>query len=565
MKRSTGSLLPRATALALAGCAAPGPRLAPGTDLQAGCQSLNGYTIDSERIVWPGLSSGRARVESATWNPGTPLSTDGRGPTPEYTVRPATPAHCQLVGIIAPIDPKAEPIRFQVNLPANWNGRSLQYGGGGFNGTLVDGLGLLPAQRYDSASPLAKGYVTVGTDSGHQSRPGESPMRFALNDEMLANFAHAAYPKVRNVSLELMKAAYGRAPKKFYFFGSSEGGREGLMMAQRYPQAFNGIFSRVPVINWTGLQFAGVRNGMALMNGGWIEPAQVSLIQEKTLAACDAADGLVDGVISDPVGCLKRFDPASLRCASGAAAKDCLSDAQVKAVQTLRAPYRFPYPLANGVTEYPGWGIGGEAAPPAGPGGGWLAWWSGRAAPTLPPTPDNGIAWVFGSGVLQHFFARDPNADPRQVTPEHVAARVAEVSALMDATSPDLREFQRLGGKLIMLEYMSDYAQSPFAGAQYLKTVQERLGPRQPDEFMRLYTAPGVDHMGGGAPARVDFLDALAEWTETGRRMLPDEVVEQRASPPFTVIRSRPLCEWPRWPKYVGGDDNDARSFVCFF
>ena len=354
MKLTFASLLLPVLALALSGCGTTSPRLAAGTDLQAGCKSFEGYTIDAERIVWPGLASGKARIESAAWKPATPLSTDGRGPTPEYTIRPATPAHCQVIGSIAPVDPKADPIRFQVNLPANWNGRSLQYGGGGFNGTLVDGLGLLPAQRFDSASPLAKGYVTVGTDSGHSSRPGESPMRFALNDEMLANFAHAAYPKVRNVSLELMKAAYGRAPSKFYFFGSSEGGREGLMMAQRYPQAFNGIFSRVPVINWTGLQFAGVRNGMSLMNEGWIAPAQVNLVQERTLAACDAADGLADGVVSDPVGCLKRFDPASLRCAPGAAGTDCLSEAQIKAVQTLRSPYRFPYALANGFSEYPG-------------------------------------------------------------------------------------------------------------------------------------------------------------------------------------------------------------------
>lgn len=565
MKLTFASLLLPALALAMSGCGTTSPRLAAGADLQAGCKSFEGYTIDAERIVWPGLASGKARVESATWNAGAPLATDGRGPTPEYTIRPATPAHCQLVGSIAALDPKAEPIRFRVNLPATWNGRSVQYGGGGFNGTLVDGLGLLPAQRFDSASPLAKGYATVGTDSGHQSRPGESPMRFALNDEMLTNFAHAAYPKVRNVSVELMKAAYGRAPSKLYFFGSSEGGREGLMMAQRYPQAFNGIFSRVPVLNWTGLQFAGVRNGMALMNGGWIEPAKVGLIQQKTLDACDGRDGLADGVISDPVGCLARFDPASLRCTSATPGADCLSDAQIKAVQTLRSPYRFPYALANGVTEYPGWGIGGEAAAPSGPGGGWLAWWSGRSAPTLPPKPDNGIAWTFGAGVLQHFFARDPQADPRQLTPERLAMRVAEVSALMDATAPDLREFQRLGGKLILLEYMSDYAQSPFAGAQYLESVQRKLGPRQPGEFMRLYTAPGVDHMGGGAPSRVDILDALADWTENGHWPLQLELVEQQATPPFKTLRSRPLCEWPGWPKYIGGNADDASSFVCFF
>lgn len=554
-----------ATALLLAGCSAPGPRLAAGSDLEAGCKSLAGLSIPAERIVWPGQKSGNAHVESASWHAGNALSVAERGPTPESTIHPATPAHCRVIGRIAAVDAQADPIRFQVNLPAQWNGRALQFGGGGFNGRLIDGLGLLPGQRYDSAGPLAKGYVTAGTDSGHGHRAGESPMRFALNDEMLQNFAHAAYPKVRNVSAELAKAAYGRAPKKFYFFGSSEGGREGLMMAQRYPAAFDGIFARVPVINWTGLQFAGTRNGLALMDGGWLNAAQVGLVHEKTLAACDAADGLADRIISNPVGCLAQFDPATLRCTPGQAADSCLSEAQIKAVQTLRSPLQFPHALANGVREYPGWSIGGEATPAFGPTGGWQAWWTGSSAPTLPPGPGNGIAWTFGAGALQYFYARDPNADPRRITPEAASARVAEISALMDATNPDLRAFQSRGGKLVILEHMSDYAQSPFAGARYLESVQHRLGPRQPAEFMRLYTAPGVDHVGSGAPAQAEMLDMLVDWTETGRWQPEMEVVQQEAKPPFKVVRSRPLCEWPRWPKYMGGSVNEASSFSCFY
>ena len=548
----------------LAGCAAPGPKLA-GPDLKSGCESLAGTTIAPERIVWPGLASGAARVDSATWMAPAALAVAERGPTPAAMITPAAPAYCKLLGRIAPVDPKAEPIQFQVNLPSQWNGRSLQYGGGGFNGVLISGLGLLPAQRYDSPAPLAQGYATVGTDSGHQTKPGEPPMAFALNDEMLVNFAHAAYPKVRNVSVELMKLAYGRAPQHLYFVGSSEGGREGLTMAQRYPQAFNGIVSRVPVINWTGLQFAGARNGLALMDGGWLNPAQVKLVHEATLAACDGKDGVLDRVISDPAGCLKTFDPAALRCTAGQAADTCLSDKQIDAVRTLRAPFKFPYELANGVTEYPGWSIGGEDTPAFGATGGWRAWWTGASAPTLPPAPDNGIAWVYGSGALQYFYARDPQADPRRITPESAAARVREVSALMDSTNPDLRAFQQLGHKLIVLEHLSDYAQSGFAGVRYLESVQRKLGPRQPDEFMRLYTAPGVDHVGSGAPALVDLLDVLVAWTEKGHGPRELEVVEQEAKPPFKVLRSRPLCQWPRWPRYVGGDSASAASFACYY
>ena len=133
----------------------------------------------------------------------------------------------------------------------------MQYGGGGFNGVLISGLGLVAAARFDQPSPLAQGYATVGTDSGHAATRDQPPQIFALNDEAFHNFSHQAYKKVRDVSVALMRRAYGEGPRKLYFLGSSEGGREALTMAQRYPDDFDGIFARAPVINWTGLQHAG--------------------------------------------------------------------------------------------------------------------------------------------------------------------------------------------------------------------------------------------------------------------------------------------------------------------
>lgn len=554
-------------ALALTGCAsAPsGPTLA--TDAGGVCAGLAGATIAPERIVWPGLASGAARVDSAKLVDASPLTVAPGGPTPAARVQPALPAHCRVVGQIAPLDPKAQPIRFQVNLPVAWNGRLLQFGGGGFNGTLITALGHIPGMPYHLPGPLAQGFVTVGTDSGHQTQPGEPPQAFALNDEMLVNFAHAAYPKVRNVAVELARRAYGRTPDKHYFAGSSEGGREALTLAQRYPEAFDGIISRVPVIHWTGLQFAGARNGMALMDGGWLGPAQVKRVHEATLAACDTLDGLADRVIAQPGACLQRFDPATLRCPGGAAGEDCLSDAQVRAVRTLRTPFEFPYPLAHGLTRYPGWGIGGEDTPAAGPTGGWRAWWTGNGAPTVPPSapPANGIAWFYGAGALQYFYARDPQADPRQITPQSAASRVREVSALMDSTQPDLSAFQARGGKLIVLEYLADYAQSPYAGIEYVQSVQQRLGADAVQRFLRLYTAPGVDHVGTGAPALVDLLSPLQAWVEQGTAPGELRLMEQTVlSSPFPQQRSRPLCVWPAWPRYQGSGPTDAAaSFQC--
>ncbi len=545
-------------ALALVGCGSTGPR-GRAVDLEKDCASLQA-PIGAAAI---GLPSHGATIDSATLVPATPLAVAERGPTPAARITPPTPSFCRVLGHIPPLDPKAPPIRFQVNLPVKWNGRTVQYGGGGFNGVLINAQGLLPAARYDKPTPLAAGYVTVGTDSGHQNVPGQPPQTFALNDEALVNFAHASYKKVRDVSVALVERAYGRKPQKMYFVGSSEGGREGLTMAQRYPRDFDGIFSRVPVIHWTGLQFAGTRNGLATMGDGWIRPAQVKLVNDAVLAACDAADGVADGIVSDAVGCKKRFDVAKLQCPPGAGGDACLSEAQVRAVRALHASYRFPFKLENGLDEYPGWGVSGEAAPAFGPTGGWNAWWLGTTAPALPPAPTNSIAWIYGSGAVQYFYARDPNYDVRTMRIEDLATRIAQVSSIMDSTNPDLAPFQAHGGKLIVLENLADYAQSPYAGIQYYESVVAKMGKGAVDSFMRLYTAPGVDHVGSGAPANADLFPALVDWVERGRAPSRLQLVEQPVQAPFTVTRSRPLCEWPLWPRYRSGDPNDAGSFAC--
>jgi Tannase and feruloyl esterase len=558
--RISNLALASALAAFLGACSAPGPLL--GTNAQAACEALTGSVVEASRINGPGHVGGAATVLSASFHAATALTVAERGPTPAATITPALPQHCKVLGRIASADPRAEVINFQVNLPTQWNGKSVQFGGGGFNGVLINAQGLVPGAPYDKAAPLAQGYATVGTDSGHQNKPNVPPMVFAQNGEMLVNFAHAAYPKVRNVSVELMKLAYGRAPQKLYFVGSSEGGREGLTMAQRYPEAFDGIFSRVPVIHWTGLQFAGTRNGAATFGDGWLNPKQVKLVHDAQLRECDAADGLSDGVISNLDACRQRFDVASLRCVSGPASDSCLNEAQVRAVQTLRSPYTFPFPLANGLTTYPGWGLGGEDTTAFGPTGGWRAWWTGNAAPAIPPLPANGIAWFYGSGALQYFYASNPAVDPRSITPENTAARVREMSALMDSTNPDLSAFHARGGKLIVLEHLADYAQSPYAGIQYVEAVQKTMGAKARD-FVRLYTAPGVDHVGTGGPALVDMLGAVSQWVERGVAPTGLQLAEQSAKAPFVVQRTRPLCEWPTWPRYRAGDANAAASFDC--
>ena len=391
---------------------------------------------------------------------------------------------------------------------------------------------------------------------------GRHPQAFAANDEAFVNFAHASYKKVRDIAVALTQRAYGRAPYKLYFVGSSEGGREGLTMAQRYPNDFDGIFSRVPVINWTGLQHVSARAGLTTLGDAWLPRAKVELVHNAVLAACDAADGIADKLVANPVACKQRFEVARLQCA-GADAADCLTAAQVKAVQSLHSSYTFPFALANGITTYPGWGVSGEAAPAFGPTGGWSAWWVGNSAPTQPAKPDNGISWLFGSGTLRHIIVRDPAYDVTKYRPELYHTRVLEVSALMDSTNPDLSAFHARGGKLIMLENMADYAQSPYAGIAYYDSVVQKMGRETADKFIKLYTAPGVDHVGAGAPGNVDMLTALTQWAEQGEAPSRLSVVDQTLTLPIATTRELPLCEWPLWPQYSAGDPTKPLSFQC--
>ncbi len=522
-------------------------------------------TADAETVC-KGLVGGAdaVKIDSATLQAPSQLIVAERGPTPSARITPANPAFCKVLGHIDPTDPKAPPIRFQVNLPVEWNGRSLQYGGGGFNGVLITGLALPPAHPFDKPSPLARGFVTYGTDSGHETKPGEPPQVFALNDEAFENFAHRAYKRVRDVAEVLMERAYGRKPDKMYFMGSSEGGREGLTMAQRYPDDFDGIFARVPVINWVGLQHAGTRSGLVTMGPGWINPAQVKLVGEAVRATCDKADGSDDALVQNPVACKAAFKVETLRCATGQSGDRCLTDAQIKAIETLHATYKFPFPLENGLDDYPGWGVSGEDIPAIGPTGGWTAWWLGTAPPAQPPAPNNGIAWIYGAGGIQYVFARDPKLDVTTYKVEEHKARLLEVSKLMDSTNPDLSRFRARGGRLIMLEHMADYAQSPYAGIRYFESVERKLGKSETAEFARLYTAPGVDHVGSGAPANVDMLSVLVDWVEKGKAPGDLEVAEQKVeAPSFTTLRALPLCRWPAWPHYKSGPVTEAASFTC--
>ena len=520
------------------------------------CKPFEGYLVSRFEI---GVPSGDAKIVSAELST-MPATMSGPEPTITY---------CKLIGAISPIDSDAPPIRFQINVPERWNGRAVQYGGGGFNGVLITGLAQLRDAPADLPPPLAQGFMTWGTDSGHDNTKLKEIQEFALNDEALENFSHAAYKKVRDVAVVMSRSINGRVPDKIYYFGGSEGGREGLTMAQRYPKDYDGIVSTVPVINWVGLQFAGTRSGLAQMDGGWLSPAKVKLLHEAVLAACDALDGLKDGVISRWEACPKAMNPKALRCPDGSDSGDtCLSDAQIRFVETVHGRFEFPYPLVNNITSYPGWNYGGEDQPE-----GMVYWMTGTKPPAypLPAVAEQGRDWYYGAGAMRYFFARNPAAHPRDVTPEAFKDQVLKISALMDSTDPDLSAFQRRGGKLILKENMADPGQSANAGVEYYKSVVAKMGQAEVDRFIRFYVSPGANHAGtgvmlGGAPLPrgVDLLGALDGWVM--KNEAPDVLTQtaKESKPPFTQTSARPMCRYPAYPRYNGtGDPNQAASFDC--
>ena len=521
------------------------------------CSGLAGRVIPADAI---GLPSGAARIDSAVLVAATPAA------------MPELPEYCRLLGAIAPRGPNADAIRFEINLPTRWNGKAVMVGGGGFNGTLVTALAPLRDAAPGQPQPLMQGFATFGTDSGHDGATygATDPARFALNDEMLLNFAHQAYKKVKDVAHRAMAAYYGSVPTRQYFYGGSEGGREGLTMAQRYPQDFDGIVSVVPVIAWSGLFNGFVNYQQAQLRGGVLNADKIRLLASHVNQTCDAIDGIADGVVSNYRSCAARVDRRALRCPDGADRDNsCLSDAQLATLDATYGPTVLPFALANGLTTYPGRLYGGEVQINGEGIGRWVG--NGRV-PSQPPTTADGIGIIYGSSYARYVIARDAALDLRDFDVRRFRARIQEVSELMDSTDSDLSAFQARGGKLIIRENSGDMAQSPLAGIEYHGRVVARMSQPVVDSFMRLYVSPASNHAGQAAsfttgvevPTHRDLLTDLDQWVGSGNAP-PDALVQVRTATtaPHATLASRPMCRYPMYPRFVAGDPQQAASYRC--
>jgi feruloyl esterase len=520
------------------------------------CADLANLKIAPNEIGLPtsGATIASAQIQTVPSDPTAP------GATSEY---------CKVLGAILPIDPNAPPVNFEVNLPTQWNGKAVQYGGGGTNGTLITGLAPLRDARRDTPVPIARGFATWGTDSGHQNAKLPEPQAFALNQESLVNMAYGAYKKTHDVGVRIAAAFYDRRPAKIYYFGGSEGGREALMMAQRFPADFDGIVAVVPVANYTGINL--VRNKVAVLqqDGGWLNPAKVKLLHNAVNAACDMLDGLADGVVSAYEKCLSVFDAKTLRCANGADTGDtCLSDAQIEADKIVHRPFAYPFALANGVKAFPGWTYGSEEQP-----GGMIDAVTGAEPAHFPILNEKvqSIARGNSNGFVRYMLARDAKFNPLQFSTQELAVRVREISDLFDTTNPDLSAFLARGGKLILKGNGADYQRSVLQEITYYKSVVAKMGSARADQFIRFYVTPGVNHPGNGVmssgaavPAKVDLLGALDGWVDSGKAPGALMQVRQEAKAPFGIEASRPMCLYPAYPRYKGeGDPNEVASFAC--
>jgi pimeloyl-ACP methyl ester carboxylesterase len=536
------------------------------------CSALKGKFIDASLIGEP--SSG-ATVTAATYLTAVPDTPNAAG----TAIVQATPDYCQLQVDISPVDNAAPVIKSQVNLPTNWNGKKLQFGGGGFNGTLITGVQPSRNAPVSVAMPLTQGYMTAGTDSGHQTPTGGDSFAFALNNEALTNFAYGAYKKTNDVAIQLGVLYYGKKPTKSYYMGASEGGREAVTMAQRYPTDYDGIIAIDPVMNWSGLQTFGNYVGGILQSkpAGWLN-GKTQLVHDTVVSACDALDGIADGVISNYFACKPAADAAlaAKRCPSGNdEGSQCFSDAQLAVINQAHAGYQFNFARVNGMTSYAGFNYGSEGLP-----GNWDRWMAGTTSPTAGPDA-TGISqlYTYGNGYVRYFIAQNRNFNPLTYDPNNFQARVVEVSNLMDSTNPDLSAFFNHGGKLILREDMGDTAQSPFTGLNYWNAVVAKMGQPTVSKFFAAYVSTGLPHTSGGiaagtknaptygTPGSVDLLPLLEAWSEKG--VAPTDsytLVNTQPLPPYTVVASKPMCRYGTYPRYTGADasgGSNAANYSC--
>ena len=439
---------------------------------------------------------------------------------------------CRLSGTIAPA------IAFEVWLPepTAWNGKLQGVGNGGVAGHIVPG---------SMAGALARGYATVSSNLGHEGGPID--FDFAIgHPELVADWGYRGTHMMTVVAKAAVEAYYGKPPRFSYFTGCSGGGRQGLMEAQRFPADYDGIVAGDPTADFTRLTLGGrLWEAIATLKDSarYIPAAKIAVIAKATVAACDALDGVKDGVIDDPRQC--KFKPATIQCKSGDG-PDCLTEGQVKALETIYAGSTY----GNGKQIFPGYMPGGELGPM-----GWASYVSG-------PAPRKASQFLYSDGFARGMVMEKRTYDSLTFDYDRdMPEAIQKLSPTIDATNPDLAGFEARGGKLIQYHGWSDPGVSPLSSVNYYEKVSEHLRG-DPSGFYRLFMVPGMQHcIGGPGPDHFDALAALEQWIEKSKA--PDRIVATHLTD-GKPDRTRPLCPYPQVAKWDGkGGTDNAESFNC--
>lgn len=544
----------------------------PVADAPERCTALSRATI-----VWPDPTT---RTTAVAWREAGMKLDDRRGPG--YVL----PAHCEVEGRLQDrtgVDGRPYAIRFRVRLPADWNGKLVFEGNGGTGGS----LGPTVAAPAGAATPaLMRGYAVVSQDTGHDNDVNSDRTRggasaFGFDPKARENYGGGSLAIVARTARTVTQAYYERMPTRTYFVGCSKGGQEGMVVAQRHPELFDGVIAGAPGFAlpraavaeaWDTQAFAsllpkepGDRAPVAARLSSTFTNAQFAAVREAVLAACDADDGVRDGITGDLAACTwTRVAPELKRriCDGGAS---CLSAAQVSVLDRVlsgardsrgRALYAdWPIDAGIGTAGWRAWKIGPEGAPFPGVN----VAMGGPALATIFTTPPTAIADEPQSAfeyVLKFDFDRDA---PRLYATDAPFRRSAWTD--VGARSPDLSGLRARGAKLIVPHGASDPVFSLNDTLAWWREVDERNGGRA-SAFVRVFAVPGMAHCGEGpATTEFDTLTALEQWVEQGRA--PDRIEARAGADTPWPGRTRPLCPYPKVARFAGGDVESARSFRC--
>jgi feruloyl esterase len=436
------------------------------------------------------------------------------------------PAHCRVTATLKPT--ADSDIKIEVWMPTEkWNGKFEGNGNGGWTGSI---------NQANLATALRRNYATAMTDTGHEGGSAS----FALgHPEKLIDFGYRATHEMTVKSKAIVAAFYGRAPEISYFTGCSAGGKQGLTEAQLFPTDYSGIISGAAANNWTHMmaQLIWVAQTVHHDDASYIPPAKYPSIHAVVLAACDARDGVKDGVIDDPTKC--KFDPKVLAC-RGADGPTCLTASQVESVRKI---YAAPINPRTKQIIFPGFEPGSELG------------WQIVAGPT--PT-------ALATDLFKYVVFKNPDWDYKTLNfDSDIALADMQDNGTNNATDPNLKTFFEHGGKLLQYHGWADQLISPRNSVNYFESVEKAMGgPAKIKDSYRLFMVPGMAHCAGGeGTANFDTLGALEQWVENGT---PPSRIEASRIQNGQPDRTRPLCPYPQVAVYNGkGSTDDTKNFVC--